>query len=131
VPAARRAADPGAATRAWRPDEAVEAEPGVPLGAGTTAGGESAARAEGSRVAGPAPARGGSRVARPAPLPTDEPERVRRKTPPEGRRRRPTGERRARSWPRIVAIIAWIVFLMVVCWYYIFPWLERVLPENF
>jgi hypothetical protein len=56
---------------------------------------------------------------------------VRRKTPPEGRRRRPTGERRARSWPRIVAIIAWIVFLMVVCWYYIFPWLERVLPENF
>jgi hypothetical protein len=71
-------------------------------------------------------------VARPAPLPTDEPEQVRRKTLPEGRRRRPTtGERRARSWPRIVAIIAWIVFLMVVCWYYIFPWLERVLPENF
>jgi hypothetical protein len=30
-----------------------------------------------------------------------------------------------------VAVIAWIVLLMVLCWYYVFPWLERVLPENF
>jgi hypothetical protein len=109
IPAARRAADPGAATRAWRPDEAVEAEPGVPLGAGT----------------------GGARVARPAPMPEDEEPEVRRKAPSEGRRKRPAGERQARAWPRIVAIISWIVLVMVVCWFYVFPWLERVLPENF
>jgi hypothetical protein len=30
-----------------------------------------------------------------------------------------------------VAVISWIVLLMVVCWFYVFPWLERVLPENF
>jgi hypothetical protein len=131
VPAARRAADPGAATRVWRPDEAVEAEPGVPLGAGTAPGGEPTARAGGPGLGGPAPARSGSRVARPAPVPADEPEQVRRKTPPEGRRKRPAGERRARAWPRIVAIVSWIVLVMVVCWFYVFPWLERVLPENF
>jgi hypothetical protein len=28
-------------------------------------------------------------------------------------------------------VIAWIVLLMVLCWYYVFPWLERALPENF
>jgi hypothetical protein len=48
----------------------------------------------------------------------------------EGRRVRHPEERR-RSWPRVVAIISWIVLLMVVCWFYVFPWLERVLPENF
>jgi hypothetical protein len=64
-------------------------------------------------------------------VPADEPEQVRRKTPPEGRRKRPAGERRARAWPRIVAIVSWIVLVMVVCWFYVFPWLERVLPENF
>jgi hypothetical protein len=110
IPAARRAADPGAATRAWRPDEAVEAEPGVPLGADA----------------------GGTRMARPAPLPEDEePYEVRRKAPAEDRRKRPAGERQARAWPRIVAVVSWIVLLMVVCWFYVFPWLERVLPENF
>jgi hypothetical protein len=45
--------------------------------------------------------------------------------------RRPAGERQARAWPRIVAVISWIVLVMVVCWFYVFPWLERVLPENF
>jgi len=110
IPAARRAADPGAATRAWRPDEAIEAEPGVPLGAGA----------------------GGARMARPAPLPEDEePHEVRRKAPSADRRKRPAGERQARAWPRIVAVVSWIVLLMVVCWFYVFPWLERVLPENF
>jgi hypothetical protein len=117
VPAAERAGDPGAATRVWRPDAAVEAEPGVPL-------------AGGSRFAGHASAEGDSRVARPA-VPAEEPEQVRRKTPPDGRRKRPAGERQARAWPRIVAIISWIVLVMVVCWFYVFPWLERVLPENF
>jgi hypothetical protein len=47
-----------------------------------------------------------------------------------GRRERQTEERR-RSWPRVVAILSWIVLLMVVCWFYVFPWLERVLPSNF
>ena len=49
----------------------------------------------------------------------------------KGRRNRPAGERQARAWPRVVAVISWIVLLMVLCWYYVFPWLERVLPENF
>jgi hypothetical protein len=48
-----------------------------------------------------------------------------------GSGRRPAGERRARTWPRIVAVVSWIVLVMVVCWFYVFPWLERVLPENF
>jgi hypothetical protein len=51
--------------------------------------------------------------------------------PPGRRRDRPAGERQARTWPRIVAVISWIVLVMVVCWFYVFPWLERVLPENF
>jgi hypothetical protein len=51
--------------------------------------------------------------------------------PTGGRRDREPGERRARTWPRVVAVISWIVLLMVVCWFYVFPWLERVLPENF
>ena len=114
VPAARRAGHPGAATREWRPDEAVEAEPGVPLGAGTAAGGGQA---------------GHARASRPAPMPVDEPEEE--WPAAEGRRKRPAGERQARAWPRIVAVISWIVLVMVVCWFYVFPWLERVLPENF
>jgi hypothetical protein len=60
--------------------------------------------------------------------PADEPVDIARKGSP---RRRPAGERQARAWPRIIAIVAWIVLLMVFCWYYVFPWLERVLPENF
>ena len=40
-------------------------------------------------------------------------------------------ERPRSSWPKVVAIVSWIVLLMVVCWFYVFPWLERVLPENF
>jgi hypothetical protein len=56
---------------------------------------------------------------------------VRRKAQPQGRGGRQPGERRARAWPRIVAVISWIVLVMVFCWYYVFPWLERVLPENF
>jgi hypothetical protein len=63
-----------------------------------------------------------------AAAPADEPGDIRRK---DSSRRRPAGERQARAWPRIVAIVAWIVLLMVFCWYYVFPWLERVLPESF
>jgi hypothetical protein len=40
-------------------------------------------------------------------------------------------ERPRARWPKVVAIVSWIVLLMVVCWFYVFPWLERVLPENF
>ena len=133
VPAARRAADPSA-TRVWRPDEA-EAEPGVPL------------RPRTRRTPGP-PAREGlpgatdprSAATRPRTGPralqetADDPGAARRTAPPDtgtGRRNRPGGERQARAWPRVVAIISWIVLLMVLCWYYVFPWLERVLPENF
>jgi hypothetical protein len=28
-------------------------------------------------------------------------------------------------------VISLIVLVMVLCWCYVFPWLERVLPENF
>ena len=133
VPAARRAADPSA-TRVWRPDEA-EAEPGVPL------------RPRPRRTPGPSAREGlpgatdpRSAATRPrtgprAPQETaDDLRAARRTAPPDtgtGRRHRPGGERQARAWPRVVAIISWIVLLMVLCWYYVFPWLERVLPENF
>jgi len=51
----------------------------------------------------------------------------------EARRFEPAdGHRPARSsWPRVVALISWVVLLMVVCWFYVFPWLEQILPENF
>jgi hypothetical protein len=34
-------------------------------------------------------------------------------------------------WPKVVALISWIILLMVLCWFYVFPFLERILPENF
>jgi hypothetical protein len=160
VPAARRAADP-ASTRGWRPDEAVEAEPGVPLGPGSRPAGEGAAsrmarlrgpagEGAGSRTSGLPPAAGqtpaspmadpgpayrdpvsrafGTRAAdRAVPVPDTEPD----EEPRSRRRNRQAGERQVRAWPRIVAVISWIVLVMVVCWFYVFPWLERVLPENF
>jgi hypothetical protein len=86
------------ATRMWRPDEVVEAEPAVPLGAA----GQPPTRQAGARV----------QLAEEAPEWELE-------------------ERPRRSWPKAVAIISWIVLLMVVCWFYVFPWLEGVLPENF
>jgi hypothetical protein len=118
VPAARRAPDP-AATRMWRPEEA---EPGVPLG-------EASWPEEGR---GPGTRPPGTRAARADAIPADEPGEVRRAAPAKAVRTRPAGgERRPRAWPRIVAVISWIVLVMVVCWFYVFPWLERVLPENF
>jgi len=223
VPAARRSADPSA-TRAWRPDEGADAEPGVPLGPGSRtrapgpqapSGERPAGRATRSRgpaggappgagpagpgggaalgagLAGPAgtgpgaPAAGSPRApagrgsggpaggtrppgearrgqrapagdglggttqvangplsTRTAPRPgrgssemAGEPD-VARRGPPidtakKGKRSRQGGERQARAWPRVVAVISWIVLVMVLCWYYVFPWLERVLPENF
>jgi hypothetical protein len=107
VPAARRVSDPSAAARAWHPDEALDAEPAVPLGA----------------AAWPAP--GGA-----AQAPSDS-VGARRTAPYQDRRARRPDERSARAWPRIVAIISWIVLVMVVCWFYVFPWLERILPESF
>ena len=209
-PAARRAADPSA-TGVWPPDEAADAEPGVPLGPGSrphAAGpqappgerpggratrsrgpGSGAAPATelpgpaGSGLAGPPggaqgapgarsgrPAAGGTRAragtgaaggaagrerrpprdprggatdlaggqaartsSRPGRAPADA-AGDREALPVDtgkGRRNRPAGERQARAWPRVVAVISWIVLVMVLCWYYVFPWLERVLPENF
>jgi hypothetical protein len=107
VPAARRAADPGAVTRAWRPDEAADVEPAVPLGTGPSPS---------ARAAASAPA---------------EPVDTRRTVPSQERRTRQDHERPGRTWPRVVAVISWIVLVMVVCWFYVFPWLERILPENF
>ena len=49
----------------------------------------------------------------------------------EGRRVRQRDSRVRRRWPLRVAILAWVVLFAVVCWLYIFPWLEGVLPENF
>jgi hypothetical protein len=40
-------------------------------------------------------------------------------------------DRPHRAWPKVLAIVSWVVLLMVVCWFYVFPWLEGVLPENF
>jgi hypothetical protein len=119
----------------WRPD--ADAEPGVPLG-GTRApaagrpvgpGGDArtgpVGREQGSRTA-------GSPAATADAVPAEEPGEVRRKAPAKARRTGPAaGARQARAWPRVVAVISWIVLVMVVCWFYVFPWLERVLPENF
>jgi hypothetical protein len=135
VPAARRAADPSA-TRIWQPD--ADAEPGVPLG---PAGADPAAWAPRSRASDYEPRAAGawapsgadedlttgSRAGRASPAAAEEAD----EPWPEERGRRQPGERRARAWPRVVAIIAWIVLLMVFCWYYVFPWLEGILPENF
>jgi hypothetical protein len=51
----------------------------------------------------------------------------------EARRSQASDEHHARpsGWPRVVALISWVVLLMVLCWFYVFPWLERILPENF
>jgi hypothetical protein len=144
----------------WRPDELGEAEPGVPLGPGEAPGprttgfqqpapGEGpaarttrlqAAAGEGlaSRAADPRAEASPDPVARafgaraaerdvPAFEEADEDED---EAPRKARRNR-QGGRQARAWPRIVAVISWIVLVMVVCWFYVFPWLERVLPENF
>jgi hypothetical protein len=93
---AGRAGD--AATRAWRPDEAVGAEPAVPLGADGMPPQRSVA----------------DQIQMTEPADHWEPY-----------------ERPRSRWPKVVAIVSWIVLLMVVCWFYVFPWLERVLPENF
>jgi hypothetical protein len=103
------AQDDDLATRRWRPDDLVEAEPFGPVG-----------------VAPPAP----QYAYAPEPVPTEAPGGG-RAHPPEGRRVRQLDDRPRKSWPRVVAVISWIVLLMVVCWFYVFPWLERVLPENF
>jgi hypothetical protein len=88
-----------AGTRRWRPEEAVGAEPAVPLGAN----GMPPSRSVADRV----------QMAEPE----DNWELL--------------DERPRSSWPRVVAVVSWIVLLMVVCWFYVFPWLEQVLPENF
>jgi hypothetical protein len=128
VPAARRAADPST-TQVWQPDEA--AEPGVPLGPGARAPRPSGART--ARVGRGASEAAGAPTAarRPGPVDTEAAARTAAIDTGKGRRNRPAGERQARAWPRVVAVISWIVLLMVLCWYYVFPWLERVLPENF
>jgi hypothetical protein len=99
-PTARAPGEPpgDAAARRWRPGEAVEVEPAVPLGANGTAP--------------PRPVADHLQMAEPA----DNWELY---------------ERPRSSWPKVVAIVSWIVLLMVVCWFYVFPWLEQVLPENF
>jgi hypothetical protein len=160
VPAARRAADP-AATGMWQPDADAEPGVPLGPGTGGPAGAEPWTRSSRSRApsgadyeartagswtpSGETPAAGswtpaggdpearaaGSRGGRAATAPAREPGEVRRKAQPQGRGGRQPGERRARAWPRIVAVISWIVLVMVFCWYYVFPWLERVLPENF
>jgi hypothetical protein len=104
--------DADAATRRWRPDDLVEAEPLGPLGAAPPAP-EYAPALDGWE-----------------PASAEAPE-GRRAHPPEGRRVRQLDDRPRSSWPRVVAVISWIVLLMVICWFYVFPWLERVLPENF
>jgi hypothetical protein len=87
-----------AAARRWRPEEAVGAEPAVPLGANGMPPRRSVA------------------------------DRVQMAEPEDNWE---LDERPRSSWPRVVAVVSWIVLLMVVCWFYVFPWLEQVLPENF
>jgi hypothetical protein len=91
----------GAATHRWRPDEAVDAEPAVPLGAN------------------------GMPLAPPSRSVADQ---LQMSEPADNWE---LYERPRSRWPKVVAIVSWILLLMVVCWFYVFPWLERVLPANF
>jgi hypothetical protein len=34
-------------------------------------------------------------------------------------------------WPRVLIIMTLIAVAMVVCWFWVFPWLETVLPSEF
>jgi hypothetical protein len=54
------------------------------------------------------------------------PGRARRRQTASGR-----GAREKKVWPRRAAILAAIVILMVVSWFWIFPWLETVLPSEY
>jgi hypothetical protein len=129
-PAPPRTAEPEAASYPFR----TEQEPPVPLGAAgqEPAGGDwtprgvAGAYTPGGAPAVPAPERYGGGATRMDPGGLHEQVDGGR----GGRRARQT-EGRRRSWPRVVAILSWIVLLMVVCWFYVFPWLERVLPSNF
>jgi hypothetical protein len=127
------AGDPAAgATEAWAGPGALAGAAGARGGYGAPAGATRTNRPVG-RADALAPDRRGRDAATGAGYDTgagaaDDPGDVRRKG---SARRRPAGERQARAWPRIVAIVSWIVLVMVVCWFYVFPWLERVLPENF
>ena len=117
--------DPGTAGRPAAGATEAWAGPGAVVGAAGTRGRYGApAGATRTRPTGRAGAAGYDTGAGAA----DEPGDIRRKGS-DGRR--PAGEGRTRAWPRIVAVISWIVLVMVVCWFYVFPWLERVLPENF
>jgi hypothetical protein len=46
-------------------------------------------------------------------------------------RPQPGGARAKKVWPRVLTIMALIVFAMVACWLWVFPWLESVLPSEF
>jgi hypothetical protein len=106
----------GAASHASRLQAAAGQAPASPMADPGFASRDPVSRAFGTRAAD-----------RAVPVPEIEPDEA----PRERRRDRQPGERQARAWPRIVAVISWIVLVMVVCWFYVFPWLERVLPENF
>jgi len=41
------------------------------------------------------------------------------------------GAREKRVWPKRLAIFAAIVVVMLVSWFWIFPWLETVLPSEY
>jgi len=41
------------------------------------------------------------------------------------------GKRARRAWPRRLVLVGVILAAMAVCWFWIFPWLESVLPTDF
>ena len=41
------------------------------------------------------------------------------------------GARERRAWPGRLALLALVAVAMVVCWLWVFPWLETVLPAEF
>jgi len=126
----RAAADP--ATRAWDAGEATAAGeeedwlwPVDQESEARTSGGRRLRQAEGSR-AGSGAVVEGRRVRQ-----LEGRAAQRQASRPEGRRERQRDTRVRRRWPLRMAILAWLVLFAVVCWLYIFPWLEGVLPENF
>ena len=111
----------------WQPPPVPAPDPSAPPATATRAGPPAPTEPRGSERADRQEDRGGTSMedpggrARPA----------ERDRPAGGRRARQAEERSRSSWPRVVAILSWIVLLMVICWFYVFPWLERVLPANF
>jgi hypothetical protein len=59
------------------------------------------------------------------------PSRAERLRAPDAPARTYKGTRERKVWPKRVAILVAIAVVMVVSWYWVFPWLDSVMPAEF